>query len=68
MKYKEDTRYFDNKMKATQKCPCGHSVDIPVFKEKELCTWCGNYVYRTKEIEFKAKLAKELKLCKNQNQ
>ena len=33
-------------------CKCGHSVTMPMCVERQLCSWCGNYVFRNKHIEF----------------
>lgn len=42
--------------KVRYKCKCGHSVIIPTWVDKQLCNWCGNYVYKDKKDEFKNKL------------
>lgn len=66
MKYMQKQKtYYDkleneyHKVKIT--CRCGHKEVIPVWEDKHLCSWCGNYVYRNKQLEFKEKLKKELK-------
>lgn len=33
-------------------CSCGHKVYIAHDKEKAICSWCGNYAYKDKKIEF----------------
>lgn len=43
------------------KCKCGHSVFIPQYKAKEICSWCYRTVYNTNEIGKKAKFIDELK-------
>lgn len=43
------------------KCKCGHKLVIPVWVDKQVCSWCGYYVYRNKRLEFKEKLMKEMK-------
>lgn len=45
------------------KCNCGHSVVIYPFekKTKKICNWCHNYVYISKEEEFKDKLLSKLR-------
>lgn len=40
------------------KCKCGHKVIIPVWVDKQLCNWCGNYVYRNKKMELLDNLKK----------
>ena len=58
---KEYQRRVDelNKVKIT--CKCGRKVVVPVFIDKQLCSWCGNYVYRNKQVEFKEKMKQRLK-------
>lgn len=36
-------------------CKCGHRVYIG-RKDKIVCSWCGNYVYKDKKLEFKERL------------
>lgn len=31
---------------------CGRKAIIPVWVDKQLCTWCGHYIYRNKKLEF----------------
>ena len=41
-------------------CPnCGHSV-IFSRKDKAICQWCKNYVFKNKEVEFKYRLKEQL--------
>lgn len=40
------------------KCQCGHSVIIPAFMDKKICDWCGHWVYKSKQDEFKDKFKK----------
>lgn len=42
-------------------CKCGHRMLIPYHVDKMICSWCGNYVYRNKRVEFKDKLSKEIR-------
>jgi hypothetical protein len=49
------------------KCKCGHTMLITSSDGKEICKWCHNYVFATREIEIKyrnkekfIKLKKEL--------
>ena len=59
--YKEDTAYFDTRRKLLVKCKCGCSIMIPAYKDKLICRWCKNYVYRDKGEEFKQKLMREVR-------
>lgn len=47
--------------KVKVRCKCGHRVIIPIWEDKQLCSWCKNYVYRDKRIEFKERLKGLLK-------
>lgn len=46
------------------KCNCGYSMFIPIYVEKLICNQCGNYVYRDKKDQFKAKLLSQLREVK----
>ena len=35
-------------------------VIIPKWVEKQLCDWCGNYVFKSKEDEFKFRLKEKM--------
>lgn len=64
MKYsfKEDDRMFEEYSKHKVKCKhCGHNSTMPVYVDKKICSWCGNYVFRTPEIEFKFRLTEKIK-------
>lgn len=51
--WKRLTNEYD---KVKVRCSCGRRVIIPVWVDKQLCDWCGHYVYRDKKLEFKEKL------------
>lgn len=61
LKNNDDAKILKERTKLKVKCSCGHSVFFPSFVDKKICNWCKNYVYRTKEIEFKEKLKREIK-------
>lgn len=42
----------------TIKCPCGHSVEV--YHDKRICTYCGKYVFKNKEDEFKYRLNEKI--------
>ena len=50
-----------NKIKIQCKC-CGHKVVIPVWVDKQLCSWCGHYVFRNKQLEFRENMKKLMKV------
>lgn len=47
--------------KVKYKCKCGHRNVIPQNKEKTLCSWCGNYVFKEKKDEFKYRMGELVK-------
>ena len=59
-RYDEDTKIFKEISNFKVKCSCGHT--FATTKEKDLCNWCGNYVYKDKKNEFAEKLMKEIKI------
>ena len=38
------------------KCKCSKSIAIPFCLDRVICSNCGYWVYRTKELEFKYKI------------
>lgn len=59
MSYRHDTKMFNEMSKYIVKCKCSHSVVI-TKQDRVLCTYCGNYVYKNKKIEFRYKLRERL--------
>lgn len=59
-KTKEDLK-FDTITNNRVICKCGHSIFMPHYVTKRLCSWCNRWVYRNKEIEFKEKLQNQLR-------
>ena len=43
------------------KCKCGHRTVIPKGIEKQICSWCGHYVFRDKKVEFEYRMKERLK-------
>lgn len=58
---KEYERLCDYYDKIKYKCTCGHIVVIPVYVDKVLCDWCGNFVFRDKKEEFKYRMKERIK-------
>ena len=56
--FKRMTEEYD-KVKYT--CKCGHRVVIPYNKEKNICSWCHNYVFKNNQEEFKYRLKEKIK-------
>ena len=56
--YKRLTQEED---KVKYKCKCGRRVIIPKWVDKQICSWCGNYVFRNKYDEFKYRVKEKIK-------
>lgn len=57
---KDLTKYLSEITKSRVICKCGHSVLIPTNDNKAVCHWCGNFVFRNKEAEFKHRMKENL--------
>ena len=55
-----DSKYEAELAKYKIMCTCGRKVYVGRKKDKQLCDWCGNYVCRNKQAEFKDKMKKRL--------
>lgn len=42
-------------------CNCGHSILIYPPATKRICSWCGHYVFKDKNEEFRYRLKEQLK-------
>lgn len=52
------TKEYD---KVKYKCSkCGHKVVIPVWCDKNICDWCGKYVFKDKKEEFKYRMKERM--------
>ena len=40
---------------------CGHKVIIPYNVEKQICSWCNNYVFKNDQEEFKYRIKEYIK-------
>lgn len=61
MNFKEMREHELKLLKLNVKCKCGHTVNFTSNKNKIICSWCGNYVYKNKKVEFIEKLKKEMR-------
>lgn len=61
---KEFERMTDEYDKVKYMCKCGHRVIIPMWLDKQLCSWCGNYVFKNKVDEFKYRIGEKIKCQK----
>lgn len=65
MNWKKDSDEFQNKSneydKVKYKCSCGHRTIIPKWADKNICSWCGKYVFKNKKDEFDYRIKGVLK-------
>ena len=57
---KKDTKLFESISKCKVKCECEHTIVMPKA-DRTICSYCGNWIYRTPQIEFRYKMMKNLK-------
>lgn len=63
--FEEPEKYKQALQGISYKCKkCGRKAIIPKFVKKQLCSWCGNYVYSDPKEEFKIKLKEERRKLK----
>lgn len=60
LRYKELRKLDEELAKHKVKCRCGHKV-ILINRDKVICDWCGNYVYKDKKQEFKERITQCMK-------
>lgn len=58
---KEFNRMSNEYQKVKYYCECGHPVIIPVYVDKQICGWCGNYVFRDEKTKFKYKMKEKMR-------
>ena len=68
MNFKKDTQEYERRAdeldKVKYRCKCGHRVIIPKYVDKQLCDWCGNYVFKNKSEEFKYRMQEKMRRMK----
>lgn len=57
---KEFKRMADEYSKVKYKCKCGHIVVIPKWLDKQLCRWCGQFVFKDKKDEFEYRIKESM--------
>ena len=57
---KEFNRMTNEYDKVKYKCKCGHNVIIPKWVDKNICSWCGNYVFKDKKTEFEYRMQEKI--------
>lgn len=58
---KEYNRLTDEYDKVKYRCKCGRRNIIPYNVDKVICTWCGNYCFKSKQDEFRFRLEEQRK-------
>ena len=58
---KKFQRQSDNIQAVQYQCKCGHKVIIPKWVDKQICGWCGTYVFKNKKDEFEYRMKERLK-------
>lgn len=61
MNFKEIKNYDSAIEKVKVRCKCGHRVIIPYWVDKQICSWCRNYVFRDKKKEFEFRMREKLR-------
>lgn len=54
-------RMTDEYDKIKYKCKCGHKVVIPKWVDKQLCGWCGHWVFKSKKDECLFRVKEKMK-------
>lgn len=63
MTFSESKKYFDALAEIRVKCQCSHTMYFPAYApDIQICTHCGQKVYRNEKVKFKDLLTKELKI------
>ena len=60
MNFEEDTKRLNKLWENKVKCKCSHTFVLGRH-ERALCSYCGNWVYKTPKIEFKYKMLEQTK-------
>ena len=58
---KQMSKYVNILRDGSVRCKCGRYEPIPPHFDKVLCSWCGNYVFKTKKDEFSYRMKGMLK-------
>ena len=60
MGFKKDDEMFKNLSKYRVVCKCSHTVTM-ARADRIICNHCGNWIYRTPQIEFRYKMLEKIK-------
>ena len=59
-KAENPTKYYEKISNFKIKCKCGHTMLMPPHLDKMTCSWCKEYVFRTKKDEFLYKMKQKI--------
>lgn len=65
MTYKQDSKLLESITKHGVKCKCSHTVLLHKV-DRTICSYCGRWVYKTPQIEFKYKMKENVKRSKDE--
>ena len=60
MNYRDMLKFDQERDKYKVMCKCGHKTTMSPMVEKKLCSWCGNYIFRTPKAEFRYRIKQKL--------
>lgn len=55
-----DSNFFDVRTNSVVICKCGCRIPFSHKDDVLLCRWCGNYVFKNKQVEFEHKLKEKI--------
>ena len=58
---KEFSRMTEEYDKVKYMCKCGHKVVIPYNVDKQVCSWCKRYVFKSKKDEALYRIKEKIK-------
>lgn len=66
LNFQEQKKYDSIMGGLMTKCKhCGHTVSISAQVDHILCSWCGNYIFKTPQDEFRFRYnEKKKRFCK----
>ena len=53
-------KYANNIAKVKVQCRCGRKTVMPIWNDKQICSWCGHYVFRDPRKEFQYRMRERL--------
>lgn len=56
--YERMTQEYD---KVKYRCKCGRRVIIPYNVDKQICSYCNRYVFKSKNEEFKYRVKEKMR-------